>query len=223
MLTKEELAPVEPTSETPTDVQQPSALDVEEYKEPVNVEDIPPKIKANVAARKAVSELLELAETEPTFKDNMTPHFWKVMLDECIKRDAKLPVETKDKIKIEPLDDRKTRILLKEKMESGQFLGMSVGTLIKRKQTAYLKDFATAPSRFQKQLLRLFARGDKNLIPNKKQAAKKEPKDKKEPQKKSAEPAQKPAKVETKGKKEKPDKKKAVKDKKAKTPKRKKK
>lgn len=212
MTDQEESVPVETSSDV--SVATPPVIDIEEYKPPVDMAAIPPKIKSNVAARKAVTELLELAESEPSFNGNMNQHFWKVMLDECIKRGASLPVDSKDKIKIEPLDDRKTRILLKERMESGQFLGMSVLTLIKKGHTAYLKDFATAPSRFQKQLLRLFARGDKNLLPQTKQAAKKEPKDKKEPIKKAARKA---SAVKAKGKKESTKAKKAPKAKKAKS------
>lgn len=189
-----EVAPKELTSEAPATIPMPSDA-IEEYKPPIDESKIPPKIKSNVAARKAVTELLELAESEPTFCNNMNQHFWKVMLDECIKRGASLPVEAKSKVQLEPLDDRKTRILLKERMESGQFLGMSVGALLKKGQTAYLKDFATTPSRFQKQLLRLFARGDKNLTPQTKQAAKKEPKEKKEPMKKAARKPEKAKKV----------------------------
>ena len=136
---------------------------VEEYKEPVVPSD-DPKITANVAGSKAADALFEMAEGEPTFKDHMNKRFWEKVRDRAIK-EVGLPIQ-KPFQNFEPLDDDGVKSLLKMRMEDGQYLDKRVEHIAKTKAgLAYLEEYSTRPSRFQKKLLRWFARGTKKLFP----------------------------------------------------------
>lgn len=157
-----------PASEKP--LPSDSISDLEEKKELPNPETISKETKDRVQnrkdVRKAVDDLLELAESEPTYNHLMNDYFWELIRDRAIAK-VGLPDSAKGQ-KIEvvlPLDDEHAREFLKERMDEGQFSGKRLSDLIAKGHTEYLLEFASGVDRFRRKLRRLLARGDKKLIP----------------------------------------------------------
>lgn len=164
-----------PATDAPTPEVELVHEEMQDFKEPVDPKTIPKKVSQNVASRKAVDEILEMAMSEPSYKELMTDHFWEVLRDKAIAK-VGLPGAKKkevDKAKITPLDDDAARSFLREEMEDGQFIGKRVRDLIAKGHTDYLRAYAFSPTLFRKRLQRLFARGTKNLNPDESKKEKK--------------------------------------------------
>lgn len=124
----------------------------------------PGKVGSNVKGRKAAKEVLdkaqeaakdvlELAMTEPEYKDKLTPAFWEYLRDEAIKR-VGMPLMHTTEAKV--MSEKNAKNFEKTKFESGRHQGKTTKNVYE-KDREYFLEFASKPDLFQREMRRYHA------------------------------------------------------------------